>query len=237
MQEAREENPNLVAFLEERLPQLGLDGETYGGYVLGTSDNDELAEIIELLKASSSGGGDDNDDGNADGDDQDLASDDAVWEQLMADIQTKLQLDQDFRDQKAAEHRQHNKALLEEQLAQAKLEQEQGKQQQQPAKSGGGSNNSAVDEATKQALLSRFAYENDNEDEQGGGGGGGGDDEAPLTNKQLAAQANLDKARELKAQKGTTKREEQQKTKEQRNSKQQLKEERRKKTVKGERKR
>jgi hypothetical protein len=243
MQDARQENPNLVAFLEERLPQLGLDGETYGGYVLGVNDTDdirdedddddddansELANVIQLLQASS----------------EEYGDDDAVWEQLAADIQAKLQLDSELKAQTQAQQRQHQKALLEEQLAKAKLEQ----QDPQAKKKSTTTTGSAVDEATKQAMLSRFAYDEDTDAAADATATGGKKSHAAadtssetpgvLTNKQLAAQVNLEKANAMKAQKGQqTKKEAQQQTKEQKASKVQLKEERRKKTVKGERKR
>jgi hypothetical protein len=211
MEDFKAENPHLVAFLEERLPQLGLDGETYGTYVLGTSDEEELQQVMELLQASCS-------------EEQDAS----VWETLTKDIQSKMKLDQDLKHQKELEQKEHQRALLEEQLAQAK----QGIQQETANATNKQHHASAVDEATKQALLSRYAYEQDDEDEEGEE-----ESEAPLTNREVAAQASQEKAKELKSAKVATKREEQQKTKEQKASKQQLKEERRKRAQKGERKR
>ena len=84
--------------------------------------------------------------------------------------------------------------------------------------------------------MNRFGYE---EDVPSGGGQTEGqeDDAAPKSNKQVAAAANLERARELRSQKKQTKKEEQQKTKDAKASKAQLKEERRKRAQKGERRR
>ncbi len=209
MQDFIADNPNLVAFLEERLPQLGLDGETYGMYVLGTSDDEELQEIMQLLQASSE------------------VEDEIVWEQLTNDIQEKLKLDQRLKEEKEEEQRQHKKALLEQSLAQAK---EQLHTEPTTTTTTTKSHSSAVDEATKKALLSRFAYDQDEDDNLE-------ESEAPLTNREAAAQASQEKSQELRSHKVQTKKEEQQKTKEQKASKQQLKEDRRKRTQKAERKR
>lgn len=213
MQDFKADNPNLVAFLEERLPQLGLDGETYGMYVLGTSDDEELEEIMQLLQASS----------EVDDDD-----DEQVWIQLTKDIQEKLKLDLQLKEDKERQKREQNKALLEEQLAQAK---EQLQYTEPTTTTKKTHTNSAIDDATKKALLSRFAYDQDDDEEDLE------ESDAPLTNREVAAMASQEQAKELRSHKVQTKKEEQQKTKEQKNSKQQLKEERRKRTQKGERKR
>ena len=59
----KEEHPNLYELLVERLPALGLDGDTYGPYVLGTTegDEDEVTEVVQLLQASSESHGDQED--------------------------------------------------------------------------------------------------------------------------------------------------------------------------------
>jgi hypothetical protein len=209
---AKEENPNLVQFLEERLPAIGLDEETYGPYVLGTSEPDELEEIIQLLQASSESHGED----------------EAVWEELSKDILHNMKLDDDFRTQKAVDLRELHKTQLEDQLAEEKRKQEE--EMKNPPKEEPKKPNTVVDDAAKKALLNRFAYdEGDDAPAEGEGG--------PVTNRDVATQVNAERSKELRAQKGVkTKKEEQQKTKDQRASKQQDKEDRRKRTTKGERK-
>ena len=55
-----EEQHYLEAFLAESLPKLGLDQETYGPYITGTDEeDDDLDDIIELLRASSESHSDD----------------------------------------------------------------------------------------------------------------------------------------------------------------------------------
>mmetsp|Transcript_5749 Transcript_5749/g.11749 ORF Transcript_5749/g.11749 Transcript_5749/m.11749 type:complete len:96 (-) Transcript_5749:774-1061(-) len=53
----------LHSFLSQKLPELGLDAETYAPYVTGNDgdDDDDLDELIELLRASSESHGDDDD--------------------------------------------------------------------------------------------------------------------------------------------------------------------------------
>ena len=239
MQEAKEEHPHLVDFLEERLPQLGLDSETYGVYVLGaaassaptavtTNDDDgidepnaELVDIMELLKAST--------------EEEDLAENASIWNELVQNIQSQMRLDQQWRIQQHEQQREKQKAAMQAQLEQAKLEQEQA-----AANPTSKSKTSQVDEATKKAMLARFAYADD--DPAGGGEGEDGDEdeggENPVNmNKLAAAQATVEKRHELKTKKAQTKSEEQQKTKEMKANKQQLKEERRQRAQKGERKR
>jgi hypothetical protein len=216
-----EEHPHLYPFLQQRLPELGLDLDTYGPYVLGTTDgeeddeDDDLAEVVQLLQASSESHGDD----------------EAVWISLQQDIIEKMKLDKEFHQQKQAEQFQTQKSKLEDQLAQAKLEQQQHQQNEKPKATT--TKTSTVDDATKQALMQRFGYEaldqdNQNAEEK---------DTPAVNNRQVAAAANLERGKELRSKKVQTKKEKQQETKEQRNSKAELKEERKKRTVKGERRR
>jgi len=239
MEEAKEEHPHLVEYLEERLPQLGLDSDTYGAYVVGvvptttttttstTATTDELEEIMELLKASI--------------EDESIAEDESMWIDLIENIQIQMKLDQEQRHQHHQEERQKQKDAMQAKLEQAKLEQEEEEQKvaavAATAKSSSSSNNQ-MDEASKKAMLARFAYEDDGQDDEDGEGNNN-DDEAPSINlnKQAAAQAVIDKAKELRSKKVQTKTEEQQKTKEMKANKQQLKEERRKRAQKVERKR
>jgi hypothetical protein len=64
--------------------------------VLGTSEPEELEEIIELLRASSESHGED----------------EAVWEELTKDILHKMKLDDDVRTQKEVDLRELHKAQM-----------------------------------------------------------------------------------------------------------------------------
>ena len=207
---AKEQHPNLLPFLQQRLPELGLDEETYAPYVLGTTeDEEELTEVVQLLQASS----------------ESHAEEEEIWESLRKDICEKMKLDKDYHEQKHQKELESQKAKLEDQLAQAKLEQQNAPEKEEKK-------SSKVDDATKKALMQRFGYEED-----GDGSTTKDEGEAAATNKQVAAAANLERARELRSKKIQTKKGEQQKTKEQKANKAQLKEDRRKRTTKGERKR
>lgn len=234
MEEAKEEHPNLVGFLERRLPELGLDSDTYGVYVLGvattggsntTMDNEDedgaesqWADIMELLQAST---------------EEDV--DESTWQELIQSIESQMKLDDQWHHQRHEELREHKRAEMQAQLDQAKHEQEQAEKQHEQIMTKN-STSQGVDEATKKAMLARFAYEDDDPDAEGDDDD---DDEAtPVNmNKQAAALASQEKTKELRSKKVQTKSEEQLKTKEMKANKQQLKEERRKRAVKGERKR
>lgn len=223
----QQNSPNLVELLRRRLPELGLDYDTYGPYVWGTpeEDEEELQGVVQLLQASS----------------EEFADHDDVWTEFTTDVQEAVQRDVEYRKQRQEDHLEEERQKMEEQLAKAKLEEapaagENSKKQ--------GQKSSMVDEETKRRLMQQYAYEDAEEVDGGGGGGGGkgggkgksGEEDVPLTNKQIAARASLEQAQEARTKKVQTKKEEQQKTKEQKLNKQQLKEERRKRTTKGERK-
>lgn len=220
------EDHYLTPFLEEKLPQLGLDAETYGNYLCGLlpaadgypllgeegnngADEEEWNGVLELLRASS----------------ETHSDDDKVWNELKEEIL-----------QKYAEYQEEQKR---------KKEKEEIKRQEamkipvvpipegEEAIKERAKKNTAIDDQAKKDLLARFAYEDDEDDHENNG-----DAPAPvIDNKAAAQQANIEKARELRKQSATTKKEEQMKTKQERLEKQKLKEERRKRTQKGERKR
>eukprot|EP00980_Cylindrotheca_fusiformis_P017112 scaffold5259_cov120-Cylindrotheca_fusiformis.AAC.2 len=148
---------------------------------------------------------------------------DDVWDTFTKDILNSLKLDEEF--QKGKEEMKIQEAQKREQeLAEKNKAAMENATVKKPAAE---TKSSQVDDATKKALMQRFGYEEPEEEEA----------PAVVTNKQVAASANLEKAQELRSKKTQTKKEEQQKTKEQKNMKTQLKEERRKKAQKGERKR
>lgn len=244
----------LAPFLEERLPALGLDCETYGSYILplltdttAADDDDEAGDadaeeeewdsVFELLRASSETHGDD----------------DRAWTELRRDIQAAWRRHRDdLAEAEAARHAERERALREqlerevEEIARQVEEKKAGIMQMQQHAGGSqttdpsSSSSGDADAAAKRALLNRFAYEDPDAE---GDGKKEADPElpAPVTNREAAQQLQQQHRQELRAHKHgsstTTKREEQQKTAEARKSKQQLKEERRKRAAKGERRR
>ena len=205
----KEDRPNLCNLLEERLATLGLDAETYGPYVVGISDAEELPDVLELLKASS----------------EEEEQDESVWETFSKDILQAMKQDEAFQEEKKNAKKLEAQRLEQERAEKNKAAIEEAEHQQKPA-----AKSSQVDDAQKKALMQLFGYEVEGDEEEE-------EDDAVVTNKQAAANANLERAQELRSKKTQTKKEEQQKTKENKASKVQLKEERRKRAQKGERKR
>ena len=227
--------PHLHQLLQERLPQLGLDAEMYGPYVWGDdedSDNDdddkdvdELRElVVGVLQASS----------------ETHSEDDGVWEELIENIQSANKEDSRLRREKREKHLLETKTKMEEDLAKAKLE-----EQEQPHGNEEKKKSSQVDDEQKKILMQRYGYDEPAEDEGGSGFGGNSSGASKkqaaatagvVNNKDAAKAAYAEKSKEVRGAQKTTKAEERKKTKEQRANKAQLKEARRKKSQKGERK-
>ena len=240
MEEQEANAPYLSAYLKERLPQIGLDYETYGPYVLGvesdiTNEDDEpeeeVNEVVQLLQASSETHSDNQD----------------IWDDLNKQIIEKMKQDALNVESKKQEELHMQQKQLEEKLSRAKLEQQQKEYEKQSTAAATSKTSSSMNDDAKRDLLNRFGYEKDDDGDDGGGGGkskgkgkgggGGDDDDKVMTNREVAAQVHLEKAKELRSKKTQTKKEEQQKTKENRLNKEKAKEERKKKTTKGERRR
>ena len=215
---ADEEAPtHLQQVLQEQLPTVGLDYETYGPYVLGCDDDadpDELDNVFELLQASS-----------------EIEEDETKWNAFKDLIRAALQKDKAAKEEHAQLKAQEQQERAQKLLQDAKKEQEE---QQKVAKPKAAASSSALDDSAKKALLDRFAYEQPDDADDAADQTKGN---APVTNKQAAQQANLEQARSLRAQKVQTKQDEQAKTKADRKKKQELKEQRQKRAQKGERKR
>lgn len=223
-----EEAHALTEFLSERLPQLGLDADTYAPYLLPLltennkedQDEEEWNCVLELLQASS----------------ETHSDDEAAWTALRQDIEAAWQghlqrVAATERDAAAA-----RQAELQAQLEQEKQEMQQALAEAEQQKAAATITSvSSKNDAAKQALLSRYAFENDQDDHNNANGAAAA--EAPVSNKEVAAQALVEQARALRGQQVQTKKDEQQKTKQQKVAKAQLKEERRKRATKGERKR
>ena len=231
--EEHEEHPLLTLLLNERLPTLGLDVETYGPYIVAlfpttSTPSDEMVdelegwdEILELLQASSEL--------------QDLEIN--VWEQLKVDLISTWQsyrMQQDEQQKvKMLEKEQNLQKMLELECDIAKMNAEaKGNNFMGTSNS---NNNSSIDEATKRALLNRFGYEDDeNYDEDGGATNKTKTDTIENTNITTPSTSTKQQQQHPPV---TTKREEQQKTKAAQQQKVDAKEERRKRTTKGERRR
>lgn len=215
---AEDEIHALAPFLEERLPALGLDFETYGAYILplltdSEEDEEEWETVMELLQASS----------------ETHSDDDEAWVQLKKDIEEAWGKHcQEVALQEEKEHVERQKEIDEQIAHEREIAQQAALEQKE--KSVLEDKHQQDDDDAKLALVSRFGYEEpDAVDDT--------EADAPVTNRELAKQLDADKARELRSHKHATKREEQQKTAESKRNKLQAKEERRKRATKGERKR
>jgi hypothetical protein len=230
--------PHLHHLLQDSLPKLGLDCETYGPYVWGDEDDDDSDDdkdvdelkdlILGVLQASS----------------ETHSEDDDVWTDLIEQIIKANALDSKRRRESKDRHLQETKTKLEEDLAKAKLEE----QQQQPEEDGKNNDKSPeqqkADAEAKRQLMERFGYELDDDEEQTNNASGGGKKSSSAktattatatTNRDVAAAHNSEKSKAMKNQSKTTKADERKKTKENRSNKEEKKEARRKKAVKGER--
>jgi hypothetical protein len=232
------------ALLEERLPVLGLDVETYGPYVvsllpttvdslvpdledcttdsvttLDSNNAEEWDSVWELLQASSESHSDDA----------------AVWKSLQQEIADTFantwRLEQQFRRARYQEsevqrlaHEQEERNLA---LQAAELEQER--------KLAAAANQTNDDDEVKKALVSRFAYEEEDDEDETGTATASSSSALPpmLSNRDVAKQVEAAKAQELRAHKTQTKKEEQAKTKETKLHKEKLKEARQQRAVKG----
>lgn len=221
-----DEDHFLTSFLEEKLPALGLDAETYGPYLLGLlpmeeaallddggrtegTDDDEWNGVLELLQASSESHSDDME----------------AWQALKKELLKRYQeLLADARERKAEAdaRRQEAAKLVVAGIPEAKKE---GKSEKKSF---------AIDEEAKKLMLARYAYEEEEENSEDDDGGDSGNVNA---NKEAAKQATIEGAKDIRKQPVQTKKEEQQKTKQAKQDKVTLKDERRKRATKGERKR
>jgi len=218
----------LSQFLEEKLPTLGLDSETYGPYIVGLlpfdenpdgADEDEWESVMELLQASS----------------ESHSDDEEAWKALKVEVTERYS---QFLEQEAKRKADEEEIRRQEALKPPKpTPTQENISDDRAAKK----KSSALDDATKKAVLEQYAYVMDENEVEGPAKGG---DDTPTAvvagvnpNKEAAKQSMAESANERKEQKGATKKEEQKKTKEANLNKVQQKEERRKRATKGERKR
>lgn len=151
--------PYLHYLLQETLPKLGLDCDLYGPYVWGDDDDDgdnnnedwncdldEIRDVVQgILQASS----------------ETHSDTDKIWETLIIYIVKANDLDTKRQRESREQKLQETKTKLEDDLAQAKLE-EQQQQEKEPSSSS--NNNNKVDNEAKLLLVQRYGYEEPAED-------------------------------------------------------------------------
>jgi hypothetical protein len=210
----------LQPFLQDRLPQLGLDPDTYSDYVMGlvdSEDEEEWDSVLELLQASS----------------ETHFDNDNVWKQLEADLR-QMQAEHSEKVQQEQESLKQERLRQEQERLKQEIElAEEAKRRQEAAEK----DESNIDDA-KRALVERYAYD-DSElyDENGNLVVSDTNEEQVLTNQEVAQQAMAERSQELKQKNPSSKKEEQQKTAKAKQDKAKLKEDRRSKAQKGERRR
>jgi hypothetical protein len=225
------ENTKLKEYLNEKLPNLSLDPETYIPYIIGCletfEDDEELDEIIDLLQASSETHSDDED----------------IWPALKKDILEKhkeynAELEQK-KKQESDERKEIEARKKKEEVEEANRERERKKMAEEEKA------NTEVDPA-KLALLAQYeydiseTYDNDGKVVDSSGGKGGGEESAAAggsSNRAMAEKMKKERTKEMKGAQSVSKKDERAKTKQAKLDKMKKKEERRNKAAKGERKR
>lgn len=208
-----EEQHYLDAFLAESLPKLGLDQDTYGPYITGADEeDDDLDDIIELLRASS----------------ETHSDDDESWTAF------KLQIVERRREymiqEKVKKETMALEALnLQKESLQREIEIAQSNalevEQRLEAKKAEGIS------AEKLALMDQYGYEVEGEEDIDG------DDDGGASNREHAAKQHVENAKKTRSQYQQTKKDARAETKQAKADKNAKKEERRKRATKGERKR
>lgn len=208
----------LSTYLKDHLPALGLDYETYGAYIIGLVDDEDndgdWDSIVELLAASSDSHSDETD---------------AVWSDLKNDIMQQQRI-----------HTAKEVAEKEQALQQKALHEKErlGKEIElaQQAPSTDCKKKPALTDAQR-AIVDKYAYdESEVYDKDGNLVPDKANSETVVTNKDVAAQLNMEKAKELRKQNTSSKKDAQMETKQAKLDKLKIKEDRRKRAVKGERK-
>ncbi|KAL7495195.1 hypothetical protein ACHAWT_007752 [Skeletonema menzelii] len=207
-----EDQHYLDAYLADILPKMGLDFDTYGPYVTGADEEEDLDDIIDLLRASSESHSDD--------------------EKSWADFKQKIEKIR--KEYIAEEEERKNLAALETE----RLKKESLQREIEIAKTNALEVEQRLEakkletmSADKLALLDKFGYEVDDEENE--------DEEAGVaTNRDHAAKQSAEHSQKLRSNNNQPSkaqlRAETMKAKADKNAK---KEERRKRAVKGERKR
>ena len=225
----------LDSFLQERLPALGLDYDTYGPYVRGLvandiddshkrnddNDNDDWDDILELLQESS----------ETHSDDRDAFV--IVLKQQLQEQRAQHWAEVERRTQtQRLEKQAEEQAMLARDIELAVRKEQELMERMKISDKGG-----VVDDA-KRLLVARFEYDESEMYEADGNFvkvSAETDSELVVSIKEAAAMAHQEKLNQMKSQKTSSKKEEQQKTKQAKLDKIKQKEERRSKAQKGER--
>lgn len=223
-------NLQLSDYLNEKLPYLSLDPETYIPYIIGCletfQDDDELDEIIDLLQASS----------------ESHSDDEEIWPKLKQDILQKhheyKEEEERLKKEEDEERREMEARKKKEELEEINRERERKRlADEEKAKK------NELDPA-KQALLQQYAYDiSETYDNDGkvvdvvGGGAKKEGDEVGANNREVAAKMNKERAQQIRGAHNTSKNDERAKTKQAKIDKMKKKEDRRNRAQKGERKR
>lgn len=243
MSDTFEQEHYLLPYLQEKLPNLGLDLETYGPYVTGifptssTLDDDDhehndtdesLVEIVELLQASS----------------ETHSDDDGIWETFKADIkdiqQRHFEHAEKTRTEQADLAREADAKRLQKEIEEAKKSEEDRIRQKMENQS-----NDETMDAAKRALIEQYSYDY-TQDGDGNAIGGGDDDDTAAnngggvssSNREHAAHTMREKTAKMKKSNNqVSKKDAREETKKAKEDKKNKKEERRKRAVKGERQR
>ena len=221
------ENQKLVDYLNEKLPQLSLDIETYLPYITGCldtfQDDEELDDIIELLQASS----------------ETHSDDEIIWPQLKTDILTRHHEHKAAVEQKQKEELEDRKEMQarkkKEEFEEANRERERKRLAEEER-----SKKNELDPA-KKALLDQYAYDvsetydNDGKIVDSSGGKKGGEDDGGGSNRAVAEKMNKERAQKVRGESNSSKADERVKTKQAKIDKLKKKDERRNRAKKGER--
>ena len=230
-----EENQQLCEYLNETLPTLSLDPETYLPYITGCldtyQDDEEFDEIIALLQASS----------------ESHSDDEQVWPKLKEEI---LKRHQEYNHQVDQENKQKEDERKAIEAAKKKEEMDEAHREKERKRMATLEKATQIEmDPAKKALIEQYAYDTseiyDNDgkvvDQKAAAKGKGKDkdaEEEPTSNKGLAEKMNKERAQQMRSGgQSSTKKDERMKTKQAKLDKVKQKEERRKKSTKGERKR
>ena len=183
------ENHYLAPYLGVRLPELGLDFDTYGPYCYGIdpTDADELDSIIDLLRSSS----------------ETHSDDDAAWEEVRSKI---LGLAEEERDRAAGDRRseiERARQAEEDKAKEARRVAEEHAAELERTKE----ERARAEEEKRKAredLMSRYGYEGEEGGEDGGGKGGGDDagEGGPVNNREAAVQAQKEHTKKVREESG-----------------------------------
>mmetsp|Transcript_13205 Transcript_13205/g.23956 ORF Transcript_13205/g.23956 Transcript_13205/m.23956 type:complete len:224 (-) Transcript_13205:206-877(-) len=212
----------LMEYLEDALPALGLEAETYGPYMTGYADGDDededtLDDLIELLRASSETHSDDED----------------AWTAFRAEI---IKRKEDFIASQQTKKEEDSLMLKKKEEERLKKDIELARDAEAAREAAELAKETKEMDPAKKALLDQYAYDQESQYDDEGNLVVDEEEDAPLSNRKFAAQQSQEQRDELKKGSGVTKRQSQEATAKAKMDKNRQKEERRKRATKGERK-